>query len=186
VRRLFIGCALPESVRTGLTEFQDRLRADCTRQGVRFVVPAKFHVTLAFLGSVDDVSVIDPSARAICEDHAPFRLTTGELGGFPDLTRPRVLWAGIGGEVDSLRDLRSDIVAALPPGLVEETEFQPHITLARISPGSKIVGRAAAKLAESVAGVELGDWTVEEVTLFETLPDNSYAQVSSWPLTAKR
>ena len=40
---------------------------------------------------------------------SPFRLTIGGLGAFPNLRRPRVLWVGIGGEVDKLVALQQRI-----------------------------------------------------------------------------
>ncbi len=62
-------------------------------------------------------------------------LTIIGTGCFPVPTRPRILWLGLGGEIDSMKNFVSDINKSLEKlGFpVEEKEFIPHITIGRIS-----------------------------------------------------
>jgi RNA 2',3'-cyclic 3'-phosphodiesterase len=116
---------------------------------VSWVAPENFHVTVKFLGRVEDTrvqSVIGALHTAV-QGHAPFDLEVGGLGAFPSATRARVLWAGITGGIDPLAALAASVEDALA-GLGfprEDRAFSPHITLARV----REPGRAPA-LAEAL------------------------------------
>jgi 2'-5' RNA ligase len=116
---------------------------------VSWVAPENFHVTLKFLGSVDDgrvQGVIDALHTAV-QGHAPFDLEVSGLGAFPSATRPRVLWAGLAGDIAPLAALAASVEDALD-GLGfprEGRAFAPHITLGRV----REPGRAPA-LAEAL------------------------------------
>jgi 2'-5' RNA ligase len=185
MKRLFVGLELTEEARHQVVAIQDRLRAVATRQGVRFVRPEKIHLTLVFLGhlSEDSIPVLDTACIPVGERHLPFELTAQELGGFPDLRRPRVLWLGVGGETERLQALQADLALGLAPHVdLDEKPFSPHLTLARISPGSKEVGRLAGGVAAEVGGGEIARWRASEVVLFESTADGRYEAVSRWPL----
>ena len=73
--------------------------------GVRWLSLANFHLTLKFLGDVDEAKVA-PIAAALERDLYPFSCFTINakgLGVFPDLIRPRILWVGlVGSELNAL------------------------------------------------------------------------------------
>jgi RNA 2',3'-cyclic 3'-phosphodiesterase len=104
--------------------------------GVRWVDPAALHLTLAFLGELDEAQVaaaIEAADAAACRAQ-PFRLEVAGLGTFGPPKAPRVIWAGLGGDLTALRALHADLARELqargfPP---EERAFSPHLTLARI------------------------------------------------------
>lgn len=176
MKRLFVGVALEDAARESVTAVQDRLREVATRQGVRFVRPEKLHLTLAFLGDADPEPVIAGCAE-VCTRHSPLMLTTTTLGGFPDLRRPKVVWLGLEGDLSALVALQADLASALGQ---PAAEYIPHLTLARISPGSKAVGYATQTLELDLppAGIR-----AEEVSLFESTPDGRYEILASWPLS---
>jgi 2'-5' RNA ligase len=65
---------------------------------------------------------------------SPFHLEIAGLGAFPSLKQARVLWVGVGGQLDKLSTLQQEIdsaLAALGFGR-EERPFVPHLTLARV------------------------------------------------------
>ena len=135
-----------------------------------WVAPENFHVTVKFLGSVEDTrvqSVIDALHTAV-QGHAPFDLEVGGLGAFPSATRARVLWAGITGGIDPLAALAASVEDALA-GLGfprEDRAFSPHITLARV----REPGRAPA-LAEALrdgSGHRFGRVAVAETALMRS------------------
>jgi 2'-5' RNA ligase len=137
--RSFIAVELPEEVKLGLRKLQAELQLP-GHTFVKWVAPESIHLTLKFLGniSLQVVSAIAKVMEEASRGGSPFRLTLGELGAFPNLRRPRVLWLGIGGEVDRLVVLQQRIDNGLRPlGFTPEARpFAPHLTLARLREGA--------------------------------------------------
>jgi 2'-5' RNA ligase len=125
--RLFVGLALPESLRA-------RLRGLCAGvPGARWVRPENFHLSLRFIGDIDE-GVADDVDAALGVIAAPsFSLEPRGAGVFGKTGRARVLWAGIAPN-PALSDLRDRVEAAVVrAGLAVETRrFSPHVTLARL------------------------------------------------------
>ena len=103
------------------------------------------HLTLKFLGDVERThltEVID-CVKMCAASVRPIELATTETGGFPSLSRPRVLWLGIDGGPPLLR-LQTDIeqglaIVGYPP---EQKRFHPHLTIGRVksmAPGCGLV-----------------------------------------------
>src|SRR5262249_22298139 len=105
---------------------------------VKWTRPENMHLTLLFLGEVEQLEVVS-ICRVVQErarKHAPFTLEAAGLGAFPNLRRPKILWAGIAEGMAELRALH----AALEAGLLdlgcyrrEDREYTPHLTLGRLS-----------------------------------------------------
>ena len=111
----------------------------------RWIRPENFHFTLKFLGDVEAgmlPSLHDAAGRAAA-GAGPFRLTMGEIGAFPDLARPRVIFYGIDGGFAGLRDLAGLIEDECEKiGFEREKKrFRAHLTLARVKqlPGDDIL-----------------------------------------------
>ena len=124
--------------------------------GVRWVDPAALHLTLAFLGELDESQVVaaTEAAEASASQAQPFRLAIAGLGAFGSPKAPRVIWAGLGGDLAALRGLHADVARELqargfPP---EERAFSPHLTLARIKQPLRpdAVSRLSMLMAEPV------------------------------------
>jgi len=131
--RAFIALVLPDALREHLRGVQGCLSDNGLR--ARWVRPASMHLTLKFLGPLplDKVAAVIAVLDQVARGCPPLQLTAAELGGFPHLHRPRVLWLGIGGQHERLRRLQQSIEAALatlgwPP---EKRPYQGHLTLAR-------------------------------------------------------
>ena len=185
MKRLFVGFELSEEAREKVVAVQDRLREVATRQGVRFVRHEKIHLTLVFLGqqAEDSIEAIERTVSDVCARHRPLNLTLQHLGGFPGLVRPKVLWCGVEGEVQELQSLQNDLATALGPFAEPEAKaYAPHLTLARISPGSKEVGRLAGQIALELGTGEIVRWNPDHCTLFESTPDGRYEVLNRWPL----
>jgi 2'-5' RNA ligase len=137
--RSFIAIELPEEVKGELA----RLRCEmggAEHSFVKWVAPEGIHLTLKFLGNIPSEAVKDitEAIREASQVASPFRLDILGLGAFPNLRQPRVLWVGIGGEIDRLSSLQQDVDSLLAPlGFArEERPFAPHLTLARIRQGA--------------------------------------------------
>jgi 2'-5' RNA ligase len=72
--------------------------------------------------------------------HERFDLRTADLGVFPNMKRPRIIWLGLYGPAHRLHTLRDEIGALLEEYEfeLEEKEFHPHITLGRVRDARKV------------------------------------------------
>jgi len=184
--RCFVAIALPEEIRAGVARLQTELRAAAPAADVRWTAPAGLHVTLQFLGEVRGAHVPAVSA-ALAEAaarHAPPPLAVDAVGAFPTPVQPRILWAGVSGD---LAGLAADVGAALAPvGYPPETRpFHAHVTLGRVRrPGPLGPLRAA------LAGLGRPDglaWTAREVVLYRSHLRSSgsvYEALAQVPLSA--
>ena len=96
--RAFVAIELSEEIKTSLARLQSGLRAESY---VKWVEPAGIHLTLKFLGNVasDRVSEVEQSMAQACAGVPSFALRIEQLGAFPSVSSPRVVWVGGGGEV---------------------------------------------------------------------------------------
>lgn len=131
--RLFIAIDLPEEWRNVLSLPEQSI--GWLGRGVKWVEPRGMHLTLKFLGEVDEKLLpgIHAGMMRACSEFAPFVIRLRGTGVFPNAKRPRVYWAGIEGP-SALLELQARIDAEMQRlGFpAEEQKFRPHLTLARI------------------------------------------------------
>lgn len=136
--RAFIAIELPPAAHAELARVIARLRTGHERS-VKWVDPEIIHLTLKFLGNTpnEKASAITEAVRQATRTVAPFSLETTGLGAFPNAGAPRVIWAGVGGDLATLRTLQEQIDRALIPlGFAPEArDFSPHVTLGRVRDG---------------------------------------------------
>ncbi len=105
------------------------------RWPVAAVSPANLHVTLKFLGDIPTVQIaaIQQQLLSVVRRHPPFVLKVEQLGAFPSVDRPSVVWVGLV-DAEPLVALANEIESLLEPlGFARESRsFHPHLTLARI------------------------------------------------------
>jgi RNA 2',3'-cyclic 3'-phosphodiesterase len=137
---------------------------------VSWVAADNFHVTVKFLGAVDEArlpAVIDVLHAAVPR-HARFTIDVGGLGAFPSATRARVLWAGVVAGDGALAALAATVDTALASlGFPREARaFSPHITVGRV----REPGRAPAltTLLSASQTRSFGRVAVNEVTLMRS------------------
>jgi 2'-5' RNA ligase len=132
--RLFMAVELDEGTRAAVAAEQARLRRRVSDPAVRWVRPELMHLTLVFIGHVDDTraAAIEESMSApiaLC----PFDLQLGGSGVFPERGAPRVLWLGVRAGAAQMVALQERVAARLEPLGVpcDARLFHPHLTLAR-------------------------------------------------------
>ncbi|UCD21318.1 MAG: RNA 2',3'-cyclic phosphodiesterase [Chloroflexota bacterium] len=137
--RCFIAIELPEEAKRGIARLKEELVRD-EHKFVKWVDPGGIHLTLKFLGNIPAkrVTEIAEAIGKAAQGIPRFHLEISGLGAFPNLRQARVLWVGIGGEVDVLSRLVQNVDSALAViGFAkEERPFVPHLTLARIRQGA--------------------------------------------------
>jgi RNA 2',3'-cyclic 3'-phosphodiesterase len=133
--RLFVAADVDAPSRAAMAAEQRRLRTAAERGSpLRWVRPEQLHLTLVFLGEVDDVRA-DEAVAAIGQpvDQPPIDLVFAGQGVFPPRGAPRALWIGLGSgdaELRALQRVLAERVARL--GLpLESRPFSPHLTIGR-------------------------------------------------------
>lgn len=131
--RAFVAFKLPADVIEHAAGLQSALKS--RRLKLRWVAPRNLHLTLKFLGDIpaDDAAAVALAMQRACRGATAMSLTVQGMGVFPGIKRPRVLWIGLGGQVEALRQLNSRVEDELT-GLGfprENRDFKAHLTLAR-------------------------------------------------------
>lgn len=131
--RAFVAVRVPGYVADALENFLAELRP---LAAVRWVRREQFHITLKFLGEVEQAvieQVIDALEPVKCFE--PFRIELNHIGAFPNLNSPRVLWLGGDKGAAELGRLSAKVNDVLydEAGLEKDAKkFRAHMTLARL------------------------------------------------------
>jgi 2'-5' RNA ligase len=170
--RSFVAIELPEEAKKGLARLRKQLERD-EHKFVKWVDPGGIHLTLKFLGNIPSkrVTEITEAMGKVVQGISPFRLEISGLGAFPSLKQARVLWVGIGGELDQLSTLQQNIDSVLAAlGFArEERPFVPHLTLARVREGASLPERRSfGELVGSAAFEDKYPIEVEAVRLMRS------------------
>jgi len=159
--RLFIAIELPGEIKGLLARKQIAI------PGTRWVPPEQLHLTMAFLGEVDEATCALLSGKLGQIASPGFTLHFSGSGCFPDRRRPRVLWAGLSPNplLTALADQVNQTVSSC--GIVqEERPFSPHITLARCR---EPAAREVSAFLEQHRQLQLPQVMVREFILFQSI-----------------
>ena len=173
-RRVFIALDLPPSTKDSLRLTVQELQSDL-QTGIRWVDPGGIHLTLKFLGEVEEgvvERVINSMGEASGRFPAPsIGLSLAGLGVFPNTWEPRVLWAGVTGEMEALLRLQMLVDEAMvgvgfPP---ERRPFRPHLTLGRVRDQvSQEDRRRIGSIVRSATLATVEKWEAREVHLIRS------------------
>jgi RNA 2',3'-cyclic 3'-phosphodiesterase len=171
--RLFIAILLPQAVENAVESAQEHIRALDTARSVRWTEAQNIHLTLKFLGDTDprQVDIVSAAMGEAAQGFKPFSLSIAGLGGFPNLKKPRIVWAGVHGELDTLHGLRDAVERTVSPlGYpTEDRPFSPHLTLGR---SRREAGFAALNaLGTAIAALDVGEiatWRVSKLSLMRS------------------
>ena len=167
--RTFVAVPVPEKLGAKLAHLQSLLAPDCP--DVTWVDPSHFHLTLAFLGDVDntDLPAICRAVAGATAGSAPLDLRLEGLGAFPGPEKPRVFWVGLTGpDLARLADLQRGVAAALKgAGYPPDERFHPHVTLGRrkVAKGLSLDARPLARHYQKWAA---GTMPIAEVVTFSS------------------
>ncbi len=138
--RTFISIELDEETHSELSSLLSALAE--SDADVKWVAPEVIHLTLKFLGYIDEAKVkeVQEILSAVVKNFKPFALTLKGIGAFPKLDYPRVIWAGVNEGKSETELIAKELEDKLEKIDIpkEDREFHPHITLGRVkSPKNK-------------------------------------------------
>jgi 2'-5' RNA ligase len=191
--RTFIALPVPASLGGQLTRLQTLLAPKVP--AARWTSTLPFHMTLAFLGDVqdNDLNTVCKAVAAACLPFAPFELVLESVGAFPNPARPRVLWAGLTAtDTSPLLELQQAIVKQVSAAgyRPDDQRFTPHVTLGRIKSDRR--GQDSLNLTTILQPYltwSAGAFRVAEVITFASThsPEGPvYAQLARAPLSGKK
>lgn len=150
--RLFIAFPLAVEVKDYLASVIADLRPHS--DGIRWVAPRNIHLTARFLGDTEEAKVTKLSQLidTVAGAHSCVTSSLTQLGAFPNLKRPRVIWAGIGEGAEELGKIARDVELRMRQLRFEPESkgFKSHLTLGRVREGAQL-----DPFAEFMAGYAL-------------------------------
>ena len=160
---------MSQSVRRAATDLIHEISQ--IRARVNWVASANLHVTLKFLGEVEQETVVEicsAVSAAIDLSPVPIQLAVHGVGAFPSDDRPRTLWIGTSTSSDRLAELHRGIDRALADvGFRPESRpFCPHLTIGRVR-SSRHLSEISEMLSRH-ADFDAGVCRVEEFVLFSS------------------
>ena len=183
--RTFIAVEIPDKIISSIAKVQEDIKTFGFK--IRWVRPERIHLTLKFLGDIEAADT-ENVGRAVCEAATgvtPLSLQAKGLGVFPGIRRPRVVWAGITGQLETLRWLQETLDENLA-GIGfprEKRPFKGHLTLGRIQ--KKIDPKTLIEALDKFGNFETEAFTADRVVLFKSELKASgavYTKLMSTPL----
>lgn len=184
--RAFVAANLDSGLKAALAGVQDRLKA--TRADVGWVRPDNLHLTLKFLGQVeqDRLGAIGKAVADVAVGCGPVHLVFQGLGAFPRPREARVIWIGLSHGAEVLTALQARIEAGLESlGFAREARpFTAHLTLGRVrGPAHR---EQLARVITGATTEALGEMVLDRIELMKSnlSPGGArYSILQSFPLT---
>jgi len=161
--RAFLAFEVSQEVKEKLILAEDELRS--TRADLKIVGRDNLHFTVKFLGEVPEDTVKEVDKRLGGLKLPGFSVVVKGVGAFPDMRRPRVVWAGVARESEgAINSAAAAFIGALQGvGKPEDHGFQPHITLSRVK--SPLNGGALVSFLQQNANRDFGESRIVSLKL---------------------
>ena len=189
--RAFLALPLAEAFETSVRPAIEQLKAQYPE--VKWVEPSQIHVTLHFFGGIKpkDIAKISDCVIPVTQKTKPLHLSLYGMGGFPNLERPQVIWAGMVGPISPTQGKlgMAEALIRLHASLEEQFKtrgfecegrvFKPHLTLGRIREGKRI---SFKEIELAPTGVK----QVSEIILFKSVLSSAgpkYEKIQTFPLS---
>jgi len=167
--RLFIACPVPEEIKNKIADLESEFRV--SNADVKWVRPESIHLTLKFLGEVDEdkISEINNKISKAIEGFSVFRAVVEKIGVFPDWKRIRVVWVGIEDGQKELNELSKSVEDKMASiGFKKEKRgFTAHITIGRVRSGRSI--DRLIDMVRKKSDISLGAIQISEVLLMQSI-----------------
>ena len=182
--RLFLAIDPGDGCRRHVAGIVQTVRASTS--GIRWVRDEKLHITLSFLGEVDEsrVDEISAAARDVAVRHSPFSVSVEGSGVFPDWRKLRVVWLGLR-DSGALVQLGKDISAmCVGLGFPRDRPFRAHLTIGRLTGPLSAEQKVSLRQALKVPAAAYPFDVTRVVLMRSTLSGggSTYSELGSFPL----
>lgn len=164
--RSFIALEFEDELKKNLVNIQNKIKENSLKG--TWTHEDNFHLTLKFLGEIDENSTIDIDKvlEKTCKNHSPINLTFSDLGYFKGERDLRVLWLGTKGDLDKVNALYEEIENEMYYlGFQKENRaFKPHITLGR----RVVLNKDFSKIKDIISEDLNYDFTLKKITLMKS------------------
>lgn len=159
--RLFIALDLPQDIKNHLIGMGGSI------PGSRPVPEDQLHLTLKFIGDTDTALLLDIKEALRTVQVPAFSFQLSGVGHFPPRGMPRVLWAGIRPNTETIT-LRNKIEKVLADIDIEREhrKFSPHVTLCRLK--NSPLKRVTRFLSDN-AFFDTPEFTITEFKLYSSI-----------------
>jgi RNA 2',3'-cyclic 3'-phosphodiesterase len=155
-----------------LTRIQSVFGAELSNRAIRWVKPEQVHLTMQFLGSIPlaEVGRFEAGVERAARESGPLGLAVKGLGCFPSAKAPRIVWAGLEGDLKPLERLQRLVNEEMGKLGIEREErsFMPHLTLGRVNRLNFREVELVRTLSHARASESFGEWLVKEVRLMRS------------------
>ncbi len=150
---------------------------------VKFVEPENLHITLKFLGEIDedDVKLLCENVSEVCNKTKIFKISFKHVSFFGSMNHVRTLWIGMGTGREDFISLSENIGSKI--GFNNNGNSSPHLTIGRVRSGKN--KELIMKKIEKYKNVNIGEMEVKNVKLKKsTLTPNGpvYEDISTFEL----
>ena len=184
--RSFLAFELPVEIRENIRVVSRELRKMALP--VRWVKVDNIHLTIVFLGSVDEDTVgdIKEKVNVAVKRFSPVKTRLSSVGAFPHWRKPRVIWIGLNGNIERLSHLRNALQEELKVlGFIpEKRPFRPHLTLGRFK-GPMKRDEDIQWICDRYRDITSDLYQLNELILYKSdlKPDGAvYTKMATWPL----
>lgn len=169
MKRIFAAIDISDAARHRAADYIEGLREEFSGLRVGWERAEKLHLTLKFLGDLDDdrlqnlVAATEETARQV----SPFNLRIFQTGVFPAKRNARILWLGLRGETEKLHELRAVFEnECAARGLAKDArDFKAHLTVGRLREPQKSSELIERHLAEEF---ESAEFVAPEIVIYES------------------
>jgi 2'-5' RNA ligase len=159
--RAFIAVDIPSEIRERMARAAEELGSD----GIRVVAADQMHITLFFLGYIDEAQV--DSAKEVMSGigSGRFNISLHGMGTFA-MKRPRVIFANISSGAKELNDIHERVSSSLPAMMkLEREEFAPHLTVARLKRFDGVTTGRARDFIGKYKDADFGSFECRDIRL---------------------
>jgi len=165
--RLFIAVGLGEAASMVLERWQ--AEAEQMLSFAKWVHPEDYHITVQFLGDTKQeiFEQLVPALKEAMSKIEPFSSELSGTGTFGTANAPRVLWAGVRGDIPALENVVEAVLSVTKPlGFIpEDRPYRPHITIARKYRGQEAFNIDSTHVFQPMEEIA---WSVDHLAIYKT------------------
>jgi RNA 2',3'-cyclic 3'-phosphodiesterase len=183
LNRCSIGFRLPPEGVAALSDVQLQVKRRAGAEQVRWTPPSEIFLTLLALGEIQisTLAAVRDALPDVAGRDGPLWLKIDGLGGTPTVLQPRMIYAGVGGDVQRLADLHADLMQRLR-ALLPDHQQRPlpaHVPIGRSRDGSEQSRTALGRAIRMAQPGDVAEWTAREIELVRYTSGDTGPQIET-------